>query len=508
MELMTPQILWKDFDTQAPLDETVLRYVDDEGRKIKEFYFSGLRTSDGVVRIFARYLHNGDNLPTIIFFGDEDDSLKIPHISRHNFLVVDYTGVKKDKIRGTMYPYSLKDAQSNEPVYGLPPKSSRWYAWASVAMHAVLYAQRHCGNGKIGVIGIGQGGSLVWKLSACVNVDAGVTLFSTGYEPNADDLNYRACLDNRSYAPILKFPVIEIVSSNEGDGSIDFMSEIFANIKRKDCRLCINERSNHTLGEAGKHNIELWLRHYLEGDGNIPETPILRPYESEGKMYFEVKYPGNPEEIELFVSIGNVHGAERNWSNVKTMKLGDGYLAPVNVYDINAPINAYVTIKECGYKISSILISRVPAKMGVAADSTKHNRLIYDSDMGIDDWAHIDNEKPVMKEGPFGIDGVYASKPLVTFKLADIRFRGTEGGLLQVMFCSRVKQTIKFAITDSKKRTFVCPVEGDFRQGWVTKNFVEGDFKMQNEALAWKDIVTFEVIPESGPVLISSLLWV
>lgn len=509
MELMTPQILWKDFDTQAPFDETVLRYVHEDGRKIKELYFSGLRTEDGVIRIFARYLHNGDNLPTVLYLGEENEPLTIPKISRYNYLVVDYTGVKKDKNRGTIYPYSLKDATAGKLVYGLQPKLSRWYAWASVAMYAALYAQRNCGNGKVAVIGAGQGGSMVWKLSACVSVDAGVTMYSTGYEPTIDDLNYRACLDNRSYAPILKFPVMEIIASNESDGAIDFMSEIFSGIKRDDCRFCINERANHVLGEDGIRNVELWLKHYFDGEGQIPQTPTIRPYESAGKLYYEVKYDGNPDEIDFYTSIGNEHGSLRNWSNAKLMKLEDSYLTSLTVYDAKAPINTFVTVKEHGYKISSAKVSRVPAKMGVAAESIKHSRLIYDSDMGVDDWTQLDSQKPTMQEGPFGINGVKAIEALITFKLADARYRGKEGALLQIMFSSSVKQTVKFSITDSKKRKFTSTVDADIRQGWITKNFAVEDFKMQNESLSWKDVVTFEISPEKGnSVLISSMLWV
>lgn len=509
MELMTPQILWKDFDAQLPFDETVVKFTEENGIKIKEFYFSGLRTQDGVVRIFAKYLHNGDKLPTLVYFGEETESLKIPEVKKYNFLTVDYTGIKKNKSRGTLYPYSLKDAEFGQSVYNLSPKASRWFAWASVAMYAVLYAQKNCGNGQVGVIGAGQGGSLVWKLSACVGAEAGVTLYSTGYEPDIDDIYYRACLDNRSYAPILRFPVMEIVSSNESDGSIDFMSEIYAGIKRSDCRICINERANHTVGEAGKRNVEQWLSHYFYGEGKIPEVPTLRPYESGGKLYYEVKHNGKPDEIDFYTCIGNAHGSLRNWSNVKLMKLEDSYLAPINVYDANSQISAFVTIKEFGYKISSTIISRVPSKMGVSSQPVKRNRLVYDGDMGPDDWASSEGEKPEMKEGPFGINGVCADKSLMTYKLADARYRGIEGSFLQIMYCSSTKQEIKFIITDSKKRIFSTSVDADIRQGWVSKTLALDDFKSQNEQLlSWKDVATFEIKPSQGTVLISSLLWV
>ena len=128
--------------------------------------------------------------------------------------------------------------------------------------------------------------------------------------------------------------------------------------------------------------------------------------------------------------------------------------------------------------------------------------------MGIDDWARHDNEKPIMQSGPFGIEGVSAVVPLVTFKLADVRYKGKEGAILQIMFCSKTAQTVKFAVTDNNKRTFVCETSVDYRQGWVTKNFVAEDFKRQNESMSWQDVVTFEIVPSDGAVIVSSLLWV
>lgn len=508
MELMTPQILWKDFDTASPFDETVLRFASNEGRRVKEFYFSGLRTADGVIRIFAKYLHNGDGLPTLIVFGDYGDGIVMPNVKSYNVLAADYVGVKGGKGRGTMYPASLKDALSGEVVRGISPKESKWYAWASVAMSTALYAKHNYG-GKIAMLGIGMGGSLVWKLSAVTSVDAGVTLFSSDYQPENDDLHYMAALDNRAYAPLLRFPMLEIVSSNESDGSLEFMSEIFAVVKNKDSRFCINERTDHVPTEDGKRNIELWLKHHLVGESALPDTPTLRPYQSGGKLYYEICYNGSPNEIDLYTSQGDVDGSVRNWSGASLMRVGEGYLAEVGVSLTDQPICAFVTAKEHGYKVSSTVAIRRPAEMGVVAQAVKSNRLVYDSDMGTDDWIMLSGDKPIMKQGPFGIEGVSAVKPLVTFKLADVRYKGSEGRLLQIMFCSKSRdQKVRFVITDSKKCRYVCEKEADSRQGWVTESFAADDFKLQNESLSWDNVVAFEVEPEDGEILVSSMLWV
>lgn len=508
MELMTPQILWKDFDTASPFDETVLRFASCEGARIKEFYFSGLRTADGVIRIFAKYLHNGDGLPTLIVFGDHGDALTIPKVKSYNVLVADYTGVREGKGRGTMYPASLKDALRFRVVQGISPKESKWYAWASVAISTALYAKKNFG-GKIAMLGIGTGGSLVWKLSAVTAVDAGITLFSSDYLPDNDDLHYMAALDNRAYAPILRFPMLEIVSSNEADGSLEFMSEIFAAIKGKDSRFCINERTDHVLGEDGKRNIQLWLSHHLNKEDALPDTPTLRPYQSGGKLYYEVAYNGSPDEIALYTSEGDVDGSVRNWSGASLMRVGESYLAEVGVSLTDQPICAFVTVKEHGYKVSSTVAVRKPSELGVVAQPVKSNRLVYDSDMGTDDWIMLSGDKPIMKQGPFGIEGVSAVKPLVTFKLADVRYKGLDEAVLQIMFCAKEKaQRVKFVITDAKKRRYVCQKEVDSRQGWITQSFAADDFKLQNESLSWEDVVAFEVEPDGGEVLVSSMLWV
>ena len=71
----------------------------------------------------------------------------------------------------------------------------------------------------------------MWKLSATVQVDAGVSIY--GYEEQSDDINYKACLYNKAYTSMLRFPVLEIISSNEENDSTEYMSELFSLIQRR-----------------------------------------------------------------------------------------------------------------------------------------------------------------------------------------------------------------------------------------------------------------------------------
>ena len=74
MDIMTPQTLWKDF-TPLPFNETVVKSAPFNGGTLTEFYFSGIKTDDGIVRIYAKYLDKG-SLPTVIIF-DEDSKTDI-----------------------------------------------------------------------------------------------------------------------------------------------------------------------------------------------------------------------------------------------------------------------------------------------------------------------------------------------------------------------------------------------------------------------------------------------
>ena len=226
MDIMTPQTLWKDF-TPLPFNETVVKSAPFNGGTLTEFYFSGIKTDDGIVRIYAKYLDKG-SLPTVIIF-DEDSKTDITDYQGYNLMTVNYKGAVPGR-RGTMYPDSLRDATEWSAGDGLDPAKHRWYAWAAVGMCAALYAKTK-GNGKVAVVGIGDGAGIVWKLSATVQVDAGVSIY--GYEEQSDDINYKACLYNKAYTSMLRFPVLEIISSNEENDSTEYMSELFSLIQRR-----------------------------------------------------------------------------------------------------------------------------------------------------------------------------------------------------------------------------------------------------------------------------------
>lgn len=494
MDIMTPQTLWKDF-TPLPFNETVVKSAPFNGGTLTEFYFSGIKTDDGIVRIYAKYLDKG-SLPTVIIF-DEDSKTDITDYQGYNVMTVNYKGAVPGR-RGTMYPDSLRDATERSAGDGLDPAKHRWYAWAAVGMCAALYAKTK-GNGKVAVVGIGDGAGIVWKLSATVQVDAGVSIY--GYEEQSDDINYKACLYNKAYTSMLRFPVLEIISSNEENDSTEYMSELFSLIQRDDCRLTINERSSHDIGEVGLSETGKWLNKHLTGEGeNIPSMPTIKPYVAEGKLYFEITGEG---ELSLFVSAGNENCRVRNWSKADIERSGNSYFGRLPVYRSDEKLLAFVTQFKDGYKFSSPMVKRIPAKMGVAEEALD-SRLVYSGDMGVDDWF---GDEIVMKKGPYGIHGVATTGRMETFKIGDIRFKGPADASLRIMFYSPENQTVKFSVRDGADE-YEYSIAVREKMNWVNVCLSVNNFSHDGDTLdGWCDVTSLSV-QAAGGVVVASVLWI
>lgn len=494
MDIMTPQTLWKDF-SPLPFNETVIKSAPYGEGTLTEFYFSGIKTEDGIVRIYAKYLDKG-SLPTVVIF-DEQSRTDVFDIDGYNVMVVDYKGITKTG-RGTMYPSSLSDAVYPSDKCGIDPSKHRWYAWAAVGMCAALYAKKK-GNGKVAVIGVGDGAGIVWKLSATVEVDVGISIY--GYEEQSDDINYKACLYNKAYTSVLKFPMLEIISSNEENDSTEYMSELFSLVQRDDCRLMINERSSHDMGEMGEAEASKWLKKHLLDEGeDVPSMPTIRPYVIEGKLYFDISGEG---DLSLFVSAGNESGCVRNWSKADIERSGDSYFCRLPIFRPDEKLLAFVTQVKDGYKFSTPLVKRIPAKMGVLAEAI-NSRLVYSGEMGVDDWFGDD---VCVKQGPYGIKGVASSCRMETFKIGDIRFKGPSDAALRIMFYSPVSQTVKFSVKDGTNEYFY-KIAVNEKMNWINVCLSVNNFSHNGVTPSgWQDVTSISVQADGG-IVVASVLWI
>ncbi len=537
MEILTPQIIWKGYDASVlPLNVSIVSSCKNGDTEVIDAYFNGSTVTDGVVRVSARCFLPSvrGKLPAVVYMPDvsrntESAEEMCARLAEQGFIAVmpDYAGVRDDTYRFTLYPESLSCANFTPECLTDYPEDVRfncWTVWAEIAMRAITFACSLDGADPNRVALIGEGvASSAAIMTAAIDgrPKCAVSLFSAGREmasaTDESELKYKVALADAAYAPMIKLPLLMMVASNEEDGSVDEMCDVFSLIPPETgSRLTISERAVHSIGIKQRDNIRLWLKKYLLSDVEVPQTPVLSAKGSEGKLYYSVK-ADRLCETELFVSQNMQRGELRNWRKAELVSVGENeYIAHVDVYNIKEKIYAFANVRlPEGISVSSPIYEKLPASLGILPAGTEATRLLYDGDVGTDDWtdpAAGEQETPIfVAEGPFGISGVCGSS-LATFKLGDPAFRGKDGYLLQMMIYSAKAQSVTLTVTATNG-------EGDYAEYSFTAELSPEDvwrkLTLESEMFKspygvcenWADVVCLRINGES-PVIISGMLWV
>ncbi len=527
---MTPQGLWKDYNRKAlPLDVSVVSCLEKDEIKIERLYFSGERTAHGVTRVYARlWLPKEQNPPVILLMNeldssvDECDCLPLAKLG-YAVLVLDYAGENEKRERYTLYPKALDFAnyfKHPETVDCFPanPKQSCRYVWLTVLMRAITFVEEDKRlSDTMAVMGIGEGGSQVFKIAALEDLKCGVTMFSTHeHEPKVDDLAFRACLDNSGYAKMCRFPILNAVCSNDLDGYFDRISATCRNVDKY--YLTTGQRVSKALLSRQKNCIKRWLNRYLQMGLPLDiKPPEISARESERQLYYTVKADTreNIVKTDLFIAYSMKAGAFRNWRQISTLTAANGeYIAKVPVYDASKPIYAFASVTYVdGNTFSTPLHTCTPALLGIKEQKIIKSRLLYDSDSGTDDFVSPQggDEAVVMQGGAYDIEGVCSlSGELATYKFSDIQFKAEQDSVLQLIVYSDVEQELKFSVRteeDEGNVEYVCVKKLEKDNNWTKFTLSADEFKSSEGALdSFKGAIYFSV--RGDRLLVNTMLWV
>ncbi len=530
MEVLTPQGLWKDYNRKAlPLDVSVVTSFQEDDVKIERLYFSGERTADGVTRIYARlWIPKVQDPPVIILMNelgacvDECDCLPLAKLG-YAVLVLDYAGERDDRERYTLYPKALDFANyfkhpETADTFPANPKQSCRYIWMTVLMRAITFVEEDKRlSDTMAVMGVGEGGSQVFKIAALEDLKCGVTMFSTHEpEPKADDLAFRTCLDNSGYAKMCRFPILNAVCSNDHDGYFDRISATCRNVDKY--YLTTGQRVSKALLSRQKNCIKRWLNRYLQMGLPLDiKPPEIFAKESDRQLYYTVKADTreNIVKVDLFVAYSMKVGAFRNWRHIPTLTAAVGeYIAKVPVYDASRPVYAFASVTYVdGNTFSTPLLTCTPALLGIKEHNIVKSRLLYDSDSGTDDFVSPQggDEAVVMRGGAYGIEGVCSlSGELATYKFSDIQFKAEPDSVLQLIVYSDVEQELSFSVRteeDDGDVEYVCVKKLEKDNNWTKFTLSADEFKSCEGALySFADAIYFSVRGEK--LLVNTMLWV
>ena len=540
MELITAQTLWKEYNPRTlPLGESVLSLENRERYTIKHVYFNGEATADGCTRIYAR-LYIPASIPSgasVVLMNDIETPFDTTYINMlidcgYTVIVPDYAGKRDGKGMFTIYPDSLSEANyytRETGFYKLPtnPKTSCWYVYTTIMLRCYVYleSQTWLDKNRISFFGVKRGGLQVYK-AAFVMPEAAcaVTLFNTSYIPDGPDLNsneamiYNACLSNSQYTPITKIPLYAVESSNNRENSL-FKTSDLIKVANDKVRFYIAERSDNTLSTEQRKNVMSFMNEKCFKHNVLPAPPEIDAKNMDRSLYYEVKVdaPDEIEDIKLYYSYGNMTGTYRNWSTLSLEKVSENeYITKADVYVLKAETSAFVSVKyTCGVTLSSEIVSRVPYMMGITSKEIVHSRLVYDVDMGTDDWlisSELGEGEIYMKEDGNGIEGVTSSiNSLTTLKIGDIHTCGSRDSLLQLLVFSKTIQTLRIKVTCKSEdgyKSYSCSKHIESYDEWAKLTLSVEEFKSPEGSMdGWDEAVSITVNSESE-LLINTLLWI
>ncbi|MBD5132655.1 MAG: hypothetical protein HDT28_08745 [Clostridiales bacterium] len=521
MDITSSNSLWKDYDVAAlPLNESALSGKIENGITVREYYFDGYTTVDGRVRAFIKIYENAGDKGTILYMGGTNGEYGSEFISSfcergYTVAVLDYLGKTESLAHYTLYPKSLEHCNSRgAEKFEITDDAlhSRWYIWTCLARRAAYLLKTKYG-GKLFAVGEGLGGTSVYKLAAFDDgISACATLLNIIPAVSGEGngmINYHASLENYAYASVCKVPMYMAVASNAEDGSLDDMSELAGDTASLKCFRVIERAFSCGIGAVFGELDSFFTTQY---DRPIIK-PVIKASNSEGNLYFNItlgkdEADENHYDLDLYVAFCIDIPQYRNWMKLKTIGLGDTFMANINVCQADKPIYAFANVKTGdGMIISTPILSVLPKSLGIAGRAGVSHRRIYEGSMGMDGWIARRNGKLALVKGPYDIDGITSDNgSLITFKPGDPLFRVPADTLLQLMLSGK-PQTITVTVSD-KQNSYSCQVEITNTEDWHNFSLSHMNFKSANGPLFdWSQILILELTSDENFV-IGSVLWV
>lgn len=355
--ILSPVMVWRDFNSDLPLKESVTNDETFDNVIYSDVYFSGRQTADGSrVRIYALYARSKDLSKKsckagILLIPDADKTIDLELVNiyvRQGYavLMVDYRGVWEGVENYTHYPESIsyanyKEAKDEMDHVSTTANRTCWYEWVAVAKYAVSFLRSRRELEAVGVIGIKEGANIGWALTGTDSrVDCFVPLFGAGWrayknvgkysgkelEMNDERLRYLAGVDAHAYAQYVRCPVFYMTATNSDrfdcDRGIDTVCRI-----ADDVPTLINLAPcfSGVLDSQCMRNVNLFLAKYLLGFRlQLPREPKISVKTENKKVAVDVDLDFSnvmrPKALTVYLAEDGPYPAYRQWRVMRLVK--------------------------------------------------------------------------------------------------------------------------------------------------------------------------------------------
>ncbi|MGN0819220.1 MAG: hypothetical protein ACI4M6_02340 [Christensenellaceae bacterium] len=320
--LLSPQMLWKDFNTAIPSNPTYLSADIYEGIETKSLYFSGRTVNKEKVRIFGVFacrktVAKNKSKGALLILPDCTNTVNYELVQEYaklgySVFMIDYRGAYPETTNFTEYPKEIEYANYLNRGRRLDyadetAKETCWYEWVACARLAISFLQEQPNVEKIGILGIKEGANIAFMTAGCdKRVDCIVPLFGSGWRAykgvlrssgldidiDEERMRFLAGVEVQAYAPNVACPVFYMTSTNSPDFDFDRSADTLVRIGEnalkdksskgnggkfeKICYVNYAPRLKNYLDEYCKKDVELFLAKYLKDDDvYFPSDPKL-----------------------------------------------------------------------------------------------------------------------------------------------------------------------------------------------------------------------------------------
>ena len=529
--ILSPTMLWGNFDDSLPTPCTVLGETNDGKITVRRLRFFGRAVGGERVNIFALFAFPSQTkkVPALVVMSDvaltADEEL-VKRFARCGYAVImpDYRGEWDGVSEYTIYPREISYANYREAGRRMDfadesAKETSWYEWTAVARYCVNYLRTLPQITRIGALGLKIGGDVVWQLAAtCSELSCavpvcsggwrayqGINKFSESTELKMNDERYRflAGVDAQAYAQVVQCPVLMLCSTNDSRFDADRAFDTFARISPDiEKTFYFAARYDGHIGNTGVKDLDLFLDKHLKGRAVFVPSPVdISIEENDGDLVAKIRFDRNGEVkyCDVYMAEDRTESAYRNWTKCR-MKRAEGDNEQVfylNACKGSSRVFAFAKAKySCGFAVSSkIGFKKIEKDYDNFVD---RSRILYSDKYGTDTFTVANCDKNVLAgcflntsvapvetiDGPFGIRGVTSIYGLKSYKLGDEMYRLAENALLKVDIYSPVESEIKISVyrlKDENTEEFSCVLRVAGGEVWSNYILSAKDFKNENK---------------------------
>lgn len=196
-----------------------------------------------------------------------------------NFKITTEWGVLDAYHAPTRYPSTdfmgLKpSAWTLDPIES--PRNSPWFLCAFGARRALTFLEQQpeVDANRLGVYGHSMGGKIsVLTAGTDERVKAVVPSCGGISDRQNDSALFRATITDNNYLENIRCPIFFLSPSNDFHGRINDLPAAVKEIKTPEWRLSISPHHNHQDTAEYEVGTQVWMDHFLKGEGVIPKTP-------------------------------------------------------------------------------------------------------------------------------------------------------------------------------------------------------------------------------------------